>query len=437
MAGVKMTEMRVLKGTKDYLPDEQALREKIREDLVQTFRLYNFGPLETPILEYYDILASKYAGGEEILKETYTLGDQGERELGLRYDLTVPFSRVIAMNPNVKMPFKRWEMGKVFRDGPIKLGRYREFTQCDVDVVGIKSMAADAELVSMAVDAFERIGIPVYVEVNNMKLLSSILEVVGVEKSKVKNAILVVDKLKKIGPKGVKTELEEKGIEKIDFNLLFGLLEDGKTKEGALKRLEEKAVDKSGKEGAEELRELFKYLKRFDVDEIVRFVPSLARGLGFYTGTIFEVYAKDSKMSSSVAGGGRYDEIIGKFLESGKEYPAVGISFGLEAICDVIKGMPEGAVRISSGLKVYVISLEQMDKAIETVSMFRSAGIEADIGYSGRKLTKELDYANKIKVPYVIILGKEEVKAGKLQLRDMNTGEQSLVSLEEAVRKLK
>ena len=197
----------VLKGTRDYLPNEQIIREKIVGILIDKFKKYGFKPMETAILEYYSVLASKYAGGEEILKETYKLTDQGGRQLGLRYELTIKLAKVIGLNPMIRFPFKRYEIGKVFRDGPVKTGRLREFTQCDVDVVGVKSMAADAEFIAMTFDIFKEIGLDVKVLVNNRKLLNGIMEYVEIPEDKRISTILSLDKLDKIGKDGVIEEL--------------------------------------------------------------------------------------------------------------------------------------------------------------------------------------------------------------------------------------
>ena len=429
-------EMRVVKGTKDYMPAEQSVREMIRNTLVDTFKLYNFGPLETPILEYYDILASKYAGGAEILKETYSLTDQANRELGLRYDLTVPFSRVIAMNRNMRMPFKRWEIGKVFRDGPIKLGRYREFTQCDVDVVGIDSMAADAELISMATMVFKRLGIKVHLEVNNMKVLSGVLIQAGIEKEDIKSAILTVDKLKKIGAEGVKEELISKGIKDIDFDMLFKVLSEADNNEQAIERIRETITNKTCLDGLNEIEELFKYVKKFSVNSEVKFTPSLARGLGFYTSTIFEVYAKGSKMTSSVAGGGRYDDIIKKFLNSEKNYPAVGISFGLEPIYDTLMDLGKVANQDMNPLKAYVIAVDNIDYAIPVAAKLREAGIAADVNYLNKKLKKELEYASDMKIPFVIIVGEKEARDNVGTLKDMDSKEQISIPINEIIKRI-
>ena len=194
-----MVELSLLKGTNDHLPEEQVLREKILEIIKEVFQLFGFRPLSTPILEMWDILSSKYAGGAEILKETYRLTDQGNRELGLRYDLSVPLARLVGMNPRLGKPFKRYEIGPCFRDGPIKKGRYREFIQCDADIIGVASTLADAECLALAQHLFSRMGLDVYLEVNNRKLLTGILLSAGVPEPLLNTTILSVDKLKKIG----------------------------------------------------------------------------------------------------------------------------------------------------------------------------------------------------------------------------------------------
>ena len=204
--------MELPKGTRDFMPEDKILRDDIVKTLKKNFELFGYNPLETPALEMYETLASKYAGGGEILKETYSLKDNADRKLGLRYDLTVPFARVIAMNPQLKMPFKRYQIDKVWRDGPIKLGRYREFWQCDCDVVGSSSMIADAELIALASKVFDDLDLEVTLYFNNRKLLNSILDYCGIKKSVQDDAIISIDKLKKIGFDGVKKELVEKGI---------------------------------------------------------------------------------------------------------------------------------------------------------------------------------------------------------------------------------
>ena len=205
-------EMKNVKGTKDYLPEEQVLRNKIKRACEDTFERYGCKPLETPTLNMYELMSYKYGGGDEILKEIYTLQDQGKRELALRYDLTIPFAKVVAMNPNIRLPFKRYEIGKVFRDGPIKQGRFREFIQCDVDIVGVESVMAEAELMSMAFELFRTLNLEVTIQYNNRKLLNGILESINIPTERTSDVILSLDKIEKIGIDGVRKDVLERGI---------------------------------------------------------------------------------------------------------------------------------------------------------------------------------------------------------------------------------
>ncbi|NLC48678.1 MAG: histidine--tRNA ligase, partial [Tenericutes bacterium] len=322
-----------LKGTNDFLPEEQIIRNKIVDTLKKVFESYGYLPLETPILCYYELLASKYAGGSEILKEVYKLSDQADRLIGLRYDLTVPFSKVLGMNKGIILPFKRYEIGKVFRNGPVKAGRAREFYQCDVDACGLESPYAEVEYFSMTKDVFEALDIEVEVHYNNRKFLYGLLEHLNVNKDDISKFIVCVDKLDKLSEEDVKGELKEFvngniieevfGYFKLDFNTLFD-------------KLNESNVTLL-KEGLDELNKLNILLKELSMDKLCIFTPFLARGLDIYTGSVWEIFTKDKSFTSAVGGGGRYDNIITKFLNDGQVYPAIGFSFGLEPIYELLK----------------------------------------------------------------------------------------------------
>ncbi len=408
-----------LKGTKDFLPEEQQLRNKIRNTLEETFQQFSYMPLETPTICLYDLLASKYGGGSEILKEVYTLGDQGNRELGLRYDLTVPFAKVIGMNPNLSMPFKRYEIGKVFRDGPVKTGRSREFIQCDVDVVGIKSMLAEAELMSMAFQAFERLDLEVYISYNNRKLLFGVLSSIGVDEANLGSVVLTLDKIEKIGWDGVKKELQEKEIDDKTIDKFYDILN---TKEGNILEFFQKNFDSPlVKEGIEELTELNDYLNSLELLDKVKFNAFLARGLGIYTGAIYEIFLSDGSIGSSIGGGGRYDKIIGGFLNNGIEYPAVGISFGLDVIYTALKMKPES--QKTSMIDLLLIPLATEKQCLKIANNLRKEGLRVDINMSKRKLNKILNTANKKNIPYVIIIGENEISSDEVTIKFMTTGE--------------
>lgn len=415
------------KGTRDLLPAEAIPRQAILDKLRKTFELYGFSPAETPILERYETLSSKYAGGSEILKETFKLKDQGDRDLGLRYDLTVPLCRLVGMNPQIKMPFKRYQIGPVFRDGPINLGRYREFYQCDVDIIGSKSMLADAELLSLASSVFKDLKLKVNLNVNNIKLLNSILEYANIKDNK-DSVLLTLDKLDKIGLEAVKAELKQKNIPESSIKKLIEIINLKGNNEAKIKKLKTTLKDQSG---LAEIEELSKYCNSFKVDFELNLW--LARGLSYYTGTIFEIKLIDSEITSSVGGGGRYDKIIGSFLESNQEYPAVGISFGIERIYDAIKKDQNKQTVVQA----FVIPIGIQEKAIPILQKLREAEINAEMDLSDKGISKNLNYANALNIPYVLLIGEKELKAKKVKLKDMKSGKEELIALESAIKKIK
>lgn len=410
------------KGTRDVSGADAILKQRIAAALRSVFELYGFSPLETPTLERFETLAAKYAGGDEIMKEVFKLQDQGKRDLALRYDLTVPLARFIASNPNLKMPFKRYAMGSVFRDGPIKLGRYREFTQCDVDTVGNASMAADAEMLKIALDAFERLGLAVVVKVNNRKVLDAVIEKAGVPKEKVETAILSIDKLEKFGKDAVEKELAGKGISQAVTRKLLQLISVKGTNKEKLDAIKKSA----GSSGIEEVESVLNFAN----SKKVEFDPSLARGLAYYTGTVFEAYLTKSGIKSSVAAGGRYDRMIGSFVGNNRDYPAVGISFGLDVIADALKlEKKETAATVTTA---FVISIGEDRKAAEALDMFRKAGINCDADFSG-KVGKAIEYASYYNVPFVVFIGKNEVASGKVKVRNLSDGRESELTIEKAI----
>ncbi len=428
-----MIELRNPRGTLDYLPEEQKVRQSIVRKLQDVFEIYGYQPLETPILCHFELLASKYAGGAEILKEVYKLYDQGNRKLGLRYDLTVPFSKVVGLNPEMRMPFKRYEIGKVYRDGPIKTGRNREFTQCDVDVVGVSSMMAEAEYFAMTYDVFKRFGLQTYITYNNRKLLSGLVEASNIDIQKASSVILSIDKFEKIGKDGVTAELIEKGISEESIQKLFGFIE---MKEKLLiEYLTENPINNLIKEGLEELKELNSYIQAADLEDYVRFSPFLARGLEIYTGTIWEVFLTDGSITSSLGGGGRYDKIIGGFLESDIEYPAVGMSFGLDVIYEALK--TKGTVGSIAPAQIYLIPMGTENECFGLAARLRAMNYSVDIEMMGRRIKKALDYANKASIPFVIIIGENEINTGKFKVKNMKDGIEKEVCFEELEDKIK
>ncbi len=410
------------KGTWEINPEQKLVRNKILDVLLKVFELYGFQPLETPTLQRLDVLASKYAGGAEILKETFKLNDQGNRDLALRYDLTVPLAIYAALNPNIKLPFKRYEIGKVFRDGPVSSERFREFWQCDVDTVGSESMLADAEIINLASRVFNELKLKVKIRVNNRKILDGLMDYCNIPGDKAESVILIIDKLEKIGVENVKKELREKGFENSKINKLINLISlKGKNKE-KISRIKKLLTDNKG---IGEIEELLKYAAKAEFD------PGLARGLAYYTGTVFEIFLINSDIKSAVCSGGRYDKIIGNFIGNNQDYPAVGISFGLDRIEQALKFDEKTTT------KVYIIPIKQTKKATELANELRNNNIKTDIDLMNRGVSKNLDFANTLKIPYVIFVGEDEVKKKKFKLRNMKTGKEEMLKASEIIKKLK
>ncbi len=430
-------EFQELKGIKEYLPEEQEVREYITDILKTNFKKYGFKPLETSILEDFAIASSKYAGGEEILKETYKLTDQGERKLCLRYELTFKLGKLIALNPTLRMPLKRYEIGKVFRDGPVKTGRLREFTQCDVDVVGVKNLALEAEFIAMSFDIFNNLNLPINIQINNRKLLFGLFEACNIPEKEFINTALSLDKLEKIGEKDVRKELNEI-LNEDSIDALFELLNACNSLNNNSKKLEflkTKCQNKLFLEGYNELNEIFSYAKDLGIKENFYFIPTLSRGLGYYTGPMWEVYLQKSKIKSSVAAGGRWDSMIQKFLESDREYPASGMTFGLDVIYTALK---EDNIKLNDFQKtpkVLIIPLDKLNTCLELATELRNNNISASIAYDD-KLSKALDYANKELIEYIIVVGKKEIETKLFGLKNMLSGETKNLNLKEMINEL-
>ncbi len=421
---------RTFKGTRDYLPQDMRLREKIFDTMKSVFKNFGFAPLETPAMEFLEILAGKY--GEDADKLLYPLAYKGGKELALRYDLTVPLARVVAMNPHMPKPFKRFQIQPVWRaDNPqLKRGRYREFYQCDVDTVGTSEPLADAEIISLMVTVFEELGLGnCAVHLNSRKVLSGMIQGAGFSQSDVPEVCRSIDKLDKEGVKGVKSELVEKGYGSDIIENICGLLENKKTGIEGIDFLR-KSIDNLPElsEGLEELSEILEILDEMSVPkEKVVFDFTLARGLDYYTGSVYEVILPDFPELGSVAGGGRYDDLVGLFMK--ESIPAVGTSFGMERIFTLLKARQERENILHNDIDFLVCNFDREFRAdyLGLLSEMRKTDIRCEMYFRPDKMKKQFTYANKKNIPFVVIIGSDEKDNNCIKIKDMISGKQDTV----------
>lgn len=427
---MKEMELRNVKGTTDYSPKEQYIRNYISDTLKSVFEKYGFKPLQTPLLCYYDLLALKYNEDNDILKEVYKVTDQGNRNLALRYDLTVPFAKYIAMNPNTRLPFKRYEIGEVFRNGPVKLGRDREFIQCDVDSVGIEGQLVEAEFVALYVEAYKKLGIDVVIKYNNRKFLSGIIIEAGISEALVTDTITIIDKFEKMTRPELEKEFQKIGLNNKQIEKLFMYLNMNADELIKIENSNETLT-----EGIQELETLKQYITELGLLEYVQFSPSLARGQEYYTGTVYEVYVKDGSITSSIGGGGRYDKMITDFIGNGMKYPAVGVSFGLNVIYEILKDRKEFSEKALTD--IFIIPMGTEIQCLKIAQDLRNAGYKVEVEMKNKKMKKALDYANNENIPYVLILGEDELTNNCITLKDMNNKTQEQINLDNLAEKIK
>lgn len=442
------------KGTRDFSPAEMVKRNYIFETIKEVFRLYGFQPIETPAMENLSTLMGKYGEeGDKLLFKILNSGDfaanvQDEvwaeknsnkltskiSEKGLRYDLTVPTARFVVQYQNeITFPFKRYQIQPVWRADRPQKGRYREFYQCDVDVIGSNSLLNEVELVQIISDVFTRLKIETVVKINNRKILSGIAEVIG-ENQRIVDITVAIDKLEKIGLEKVNAELAEKGVSAEAIEKLQPILAlQGRTNE-KIDQLEQiLAASEIGLKGVAELRKLFSYLGNLDLNTETELDLTLARGLNYYTGAIFEVKAKNTEMGS-ICGGGRYDDLTGIF--GLPNVSGVGVSFGAERIYDVLTAKNLFPAKSAETTKVLFVNFGAAEEAycLPVLAEIRKKGINAEIFPDSAKMQKQMTYANKKAVPFVVLAGESEIQAEKFTLKNMTTGEQSSVSSEELIK---
>lgn len=416
-----------VKGTYDYMPKDMKIRNNILDILRKNFEKYGYLPLETPTLNYYELLSYKYSDDAEILSEIYRLTDQGERDLGLRYDLTVPFCKVVGLTKDLSLPFRRYEIGKVFRNGPVKAGRTREFYQCDVDVVGIDNRLIEAEQILMAVNTYKELGIDVVVKYNNRKLMSGLIELAGIDKDKTDSVIGIVDKLDKVRHDELRSMFKELNISDESIDKLFSLFEKNIDEYKELAN-ENELVN----EGLNELIEVNTYLDGLGIIDKCKFTPTLARGLSIYTGIVFEFYDSLNRISSAIGGGGRYDKIITNFMDNGNSYPAIGLSFGLEPIFVILKQEMEKPRLID----IYMVPLDTNVEVLKMATKLRENGYRVLIEMNKKKVGKCFEYAERENIKYVMIVGENEVNSGVYKIKDMDKKEEYSYNFQELINYL-
>ena len=447
------------KGTRDFSPAEMARRNYIFDTIRSVFKLYGFSPIETPAMENLSTLMGKYGEeGDKLLFKILNSGDflrgvdktlvdnpEGQWgkltsqlcEKGLRYDLTVPFARFVVMHRNeLQMPFKRYQIQPVWRADRPQKGRYREFYQCDADIVGSDSLINEVELLELIDEVFSRLQIRIAIKLNNRKVLAGIAELIG-EPDKIIDITVAIDKLDKIGLEAVNAELAERGLSAGAIAALEPLLKIDGTVEERLNKLAELLANvETGKKGVEELREIVDGVKNLGLRAELDLDVSLARGLNYYTGAIIEVKALDVQIGS-ITGGGRYDNLTGVFGMPGLS--GVGISFGADRIYDVLNQLNLYPADLLTGAKLLFLNMGASESAasMRMLSGIRRAGIAAEIYPDPAKMKKQMTYANAQNIPYVAIVGESEMAEGKMTLKNMQSGEQQLVSVEEAIEILK
>ncbi|HPD60276.1 MAG TPA: histidine--tRNA ligase [Thermodesulfobacteriota bacterium] len=427
--------LQILKGTRDFLPAQFILRKKVIEIIARTFENFGFEPMDTPALEYAETLEGKY--GEEGDRLIYKFEDRGGRKVALRYDLTVPLARTMAMY-QVERPFRRYQIAPVWRADKPQKGRFREFWQCDADIVGSKEVWADAEVLAVTYSVLKNLGFNEFtIRINNRKLLNGMALYGGVTDKEMAGFFRIIDKAEKVGWDQVKEELASKNFPEKAIKKTIALIVEDTQGDTALRRLKTMLTGiPSAQEGIAELEEIQRCLANLGVEERnVWFDGSLARGLDYYTGPIFETIIENPRIGS-ISGGGRFDSLIGMF--SGKDVPATGTSLGLERIITVMEelAMLPTTPTVSQVL-VTMFERSLFGESLTIASELRSAGIKTGIYLNDDKLKKQLDYANKKGIPLVIIIGPDEKGKGEVVLKDMEQKTQVTVLRQELVNKIK
>ena len=427
-----MSEMRTVRGMRDLFGPEMRVKDYLRNTAIEIFQKFGYEPLDSPAVELWETLSAK--GGEEVEAETFKFTDKGEREVGLRFDLTVPLARIVATNPHLLKPFKRYAVGKAWRYDRPQAGRYREFEQADVDIIGATSSAADAEVVLVALEFLRRIfGEDYIIKINNRKVLKGLTEQAGVPDDLAFECFRAIDKLDKINRDGVLEELKNRGISKESSEFLIDAIAIKGSGVGSLDKFRELLTGSEiGNEGVDELTLMAEIFDAAGVGDKILFDMSLARGLDYYTGPVFEGRYLGKPKVGSILGGGRYDHLIEKF--GGPSTPATGISLGIGRMIEVVlaRGFPDDQ---TSKLDVFVAPIKEpmIRYAVAIQNGLVKEGISCEVDLMDRPLKKLFAQADLKNAALTVIIGERDIEKGEVSVRDMKTKETEQVKLESAV----
>ena len=426
------TEPRTLSGFMELLSNEQILFNQMKEQIENTYKKFGFLPLDTPIIELSEVLLAK-AGGETE-KQIYRF-NKGDNDLSLRFDLTVPLSKYVAKNyGNLSFPFRRYQIGKVYRGERTQKGRFREFYQCDIDIIGDGELDLinDAELPSVIYTIFKNLGFNGFtIRVNNRKILNGLFENLG-QKEKSVEVLRIIDKIDKIGKDAVIEELSKLGVSEIAINKIIDFIEIGGTSNEKIEKLKELQIENENFEkGVEELEYVIKNMRIFGIpEENFKVDLTIARGLDYYTGTVYETFLNDYRELGSVCSGGRYENLAEYYTD--KKLPGVGVSIGLTRLFYKLNELNLIKADKKSISDVLIIPMvEDLSKPIKLATKLRNNGVKTEIYLNNKKLKAKFKYADKLEIPYVIIIGEDEIAQNKCKLKDMKTGEEKEVSFDD------
>lgn len=435
---MQKTEPKTLSGFMELLPNEQVLFNEMKEKIQKIYERFGFLPIDTPIIESTEVLLAKAGGETEKQLYSFTKGDSN---LTLRFDLTVPLAKYVSLySNNLSFPFRRYQIGKVYRGERAQRGRFREFYQCDIDIIGDGevNIINDAEIPSIIYKTFKELGLENFtIKINNRKILTGFFEEINAKEDSV-NIMRIIDKIEKIGEENVKKELSELGIQENNIEKIIEFIRTTGNKDEKLEKLSKLNVkNEMFNEGLKELSEVINYIRLFNVpEEYFDIDISIARGLDYYTGTVYETFLNEYKSIGSICSGGRYDNLAEHYTE--KKLPGVGISIGLTRLFFVLNDIGLIKAEKNSISEVLIVSMvKDLKPAIETANILREAGINTEIYFDEKKLKTQFKYADKLKIPYVIVIGETEIETKKLTLKNMKTGNQEQKTIAEIVEKLK